>query len=281
MTKDNARKKAIRARMATTGEAYNVAGRHLEKPTGPATRPLPPDQGDRAEDSRNGLIPFAAWPEEPEPVDPGEGTRADRLRMQRHMRKVWNAFNAARRARVKAEVQAGRERQAEVTEYWDRHRALVKEGWANRTGGRGETTVADIPEVAAQWHPDNPFPAEKISATAQQRGAASPFLWRCPLGLGHASWPAWPKDRIQKGSGCPSCQKLVKLSDIPAMAEQYEGSVTLEEITYGANDEVPWVCRTWALDPVTGHWDRVEHHFKAVVKDRSQQGHGCRSAKAS
>ena len=79
-----------------------------------------------------------------------------------------------------------------------------------------------------------------------------------------------------EGSGCPSCQKLVKLSDIPTLAEQYRGSVSPEEITYGANDKVPWVCRTWALNPATGHWHRVEHHFEAVVKDRSQQGHGCR-----
>src|SRR6185437_11955317 len=99
--------------------------------------------------------------------------------------------------------------------------------------------------------------------------------WQCPLGLGHSPWPAWPKDRIQKGSGCPACQKLVKLSDIPALAEQYRGPLPPGEVTYGVNDEVPWACRTWALDPVTGHWRRVEHQFMAVVKDRSQQGHGC------
>jgi hypothetical protein len=143
--------------------------------------------------------------------------------MLRDMREVWSAFNAARRAQVEAEVQAARERHAAVTEYWSRHRTLVKKRWENRTGRRGETTVADIPEVAAQWHPDNPLSPEKVSATAQQRSAPSPYLWHCPLGLGHTPWPAWPKDRIQKGSGCPSCQKLVKLSDIPTLAEQYRG----------------------------------------------------------
>lgn len=208
-------------------------------------------------------------------MDPGEGTRADRLRMLRDMREVWSAFNAARRAQVKAEVQAARERQAGVSEYWGRHRALVKMRWESRTGRRGETTVADIPEVAAQWHPDNPHPPKKVSATAQQRGAPSPYLWHCPLTLGHTPWPAWPKDRIQKGSGCPACQKLVKLGDIPTLAEQYCGPLPPGEITYGVNDEVPWACRIWALDPATGHWHRVEHHFTAVVKDRSQQGHGC------
>jgi hypothetical protein len=222
-----------------------------------------------------GLILSAAWPQEPAPVDPGEGTRVDRLRMLRHMREVWSGFNATRRKRVKDEVRVAHERQAVVAEYWRRHRALVTERWESRTGRRGETTVADISEVAAQWYPGNPLPPERVSATAQRRGAASPYLWGCPLGFGHAPWRAWPKDRIQKGAGCPSCQKLVKLSDIPTLAEQYRGSVPPEEVTYGVNDEVPWVCRTWALNPATGHWHRVEHHFQAVVKDRSQQRHGC------
>jgi hypothetical protein len=37
------------------------------------------------------------WPAEPEQVDPGGGTRDDRLRMLRHMRQVWNTLNAVRR----------------------------------------------------------------------------------------------------------------------------------------------------------------------------------------
>lgn len=216
------------------------------------------------------------WPAEPEPVDPGGGTRNDRLRTLRHMRQVWNGLNTVRREQVMAEVRAGRERQAEVAGYWGRHRALVREQWASRTGGRGETTVADIPMVAAQWHADNAVAPERVSATAQQRGAASPYLWQCPLGLGHAPWSAWPKDRVQKGAGCPSCQKLVKLTDIPTLAEQYRGSLAPEAISPGAHDNLPWACRTWALSPATGQWHRVEHNFEAVVKDRSQQGHGCR-----
>jgi hypothetical protein len=234
-----------------------------------------PDNGDPQDSDRNELSVSAGWPEEPEPVNPGEGTRADRLRMLQDMRGVWDAFNAARRAQVEAEMQAAHERQAEVTEYWDRHRARVKTRWENRTGRRGETTVADISEIAAQWHPDNSLSPERVSATAQKHGAPSPYLWHCPLGLGHTPWPAWPKDRTQKGSGCPACRKLVKLSDIPTLAEQYRGPQPPGEITYGVNDEVPWICRTWALDPTTGQWRRVEHQFTAVIKDRSQQGHGC------
>lgn len=275
--------------MKATDSTSEIAQEHLGTPTeqdkaalcspGQSTRPtassIQSDQEDRQSGDRNELIVPAGWPEEPERVDPGEGARADRLRMLRDMRAVWSAFNTARRTQVEAEVQVARDRQAKVTEYWGRRRALVKKRWENRTGRRGETTVADILEVAAQWHPGNPVPPETVSATAQRRGAPSPYLWQCPLGLGHSPWPAWPKDRIQKGSGCPACQKLVKLSDVPALAEQYRGPLPPGEVTYGVNDEVPWACRTWALDPVTGHWHRVEHQFMAVVKDRSQQGHGC------
>jgi len=189
MTKDNARKKTIRARMEAAAEPYSVARRHLEslaeqdglfplalvQSTGTET-PLPrPGQDGGSGNNGSGLILAAVWPDEPEPVDPGEGTRADRLRMLRRMRKVWNDFNTERRTRVNAEVHAARERQAEVSAYWGRHQDLVKERWPNRTGGRGETTVADIPEVAAQWHPDNPLSPEKVSAMAQQRRAASPY----------------------------------------------------------------------------------------------------------
>jgi hypothetical protein len=66
-------------------------------------------------------------------------------------------------------------------------------------------TVADIPEVAAQWHRDNLVRPENVLATPQRRGEASPYMWQCPLGFGHEPWLAWPKDRIQKGPGCPEC----------------------------------------------------------------------------
>jgi hypothetical protein len=247
---------------------------HLQRAAASATPPLQPSQDDRAGD-QNGTTLLAGWPEKPEPVDPGDGTRADRRRMLQRMREVWGDFNSTRRMQVEAEVQVMRDHQAEVTAYWDRHRALVKEQWANRSGGRGQTTVADISAVSAQWGADNAASPQQVPAMAQRRGVASPHFWQCPLGLDHPAWPAWPKDRIQKGAGCPHCQKLIKLSDIPTLAEQYRGSEAANAITYGSNDEVPWVCQTWALDPVTGHWRRVEHRFDAVIKDRSQQGHGC------
>ena len=69
------------------------------------------------------------------------------------MRETWGAVNTARRDGVIAEVKAARERRAEVAEYWAHHKDVVQGCWKDRTG---RTTVADIPEVAAQWHPANP-----------------------------------------------------------------------------------------------------------------------------
>ncbi|MGI5158916.1 zinc-ribbon domain-containing protein [Microbispora sp. CA-102843] len=263
MTENNARKKAIRARMKATSEKYNVAKRRL------AT--------DRASRSEIGADAAASadWPQEPIPLDPGQGTQADKLRMLQQMRIFWNEISRGRRNQVMAELQVARARQAEVNAFWDRHKATVKERWAKRTGGRGETTVADIPEVAAQWHPGNPGRPDTVSASTQKRGT-SPYLWRCPLGLGHPAWPAWPKDRIQAGTRCPACQQLIKLADIPTLAEQYRGPIPVKEITYASHDKVPWVCRTWAVEPLTGRWYKVDHHYEAVIKERALQGDGCR-----
>ncbi|WP_454321176.1 Lsr2 family DNA-binding protein [Streptomyces phaeoluteigriseus] len=136
--------------------------------------------------------------------------------------------------------------------------------------------VADIPEVAAQWHPDNPARPEDVRATAQKRGEQSPYKWQCPLELGHDPWAAWPKDRIKSGAGCPACRKLIRLVDIPTLAAQYRGPVPAREVNFAAHERMAWVCRMWAVDPETGGWYRVEHHFDAVIKERALQGDGCR-----
>ncbi|MEV6959556.1 zinc-ribbon domain-containing protein [Streptomyces sp. NPDC051207] len=195
--------------------------------------------------------------------------------MLRQMRSVWNDVNAARRELIKKELAAAQARQAEVTAYWNRHKVTVKDRWDSRIGGRGETTVADIPEVAAQWHRDNLALSENVSAMAQRGGEVSPYLWQCPLGLGHEPWPAWPKDRIQKGAGCPECRRLIRVADLPTLASQYRGQRLASGITHAAHESVPWTCRTWAVDPSTGVWQPVEHRFEAVVKERALQGDGC------
>lgn len=195
--------------------------------------------------------------------------------MLRQMRSVWDDFNGTRRELIKKELAVARARQAEVVAYWNGHKITVLDRWANRSGGRGEVTVADIPEVAAQWHRDNLARPENVLATAQRRGEASPYLWRCPLGFGHEPWPAWPKDRIQKGPGCPECRRLIRLADLPTLAARYRGQRPASDITHASHERVLWICRTWGVDPSTGAWRPVEHRFEAVVKERALQGDGC------
>jgi len=173
--------------------------------------------------------------------------------MSQVMREYWNRTNGERGALLRKEMEAAQSRQAEADAFWDAHKATVKDRWANRTGGRGKTTVADIPEVAQQWHPDNPAHPREVSATTQTSGAQSPYRWRCPLFPDdHAASPAWPKDRVQKGVGCPACRQLMRLADLPTLAAQYQGSAPLGEVTHGSHESVPWLCRTWAVDPDTG-----------------------------
>lgn len=204
------------------------------------------------------------------------GGREDRLRMSQIMREYWNRTNRERGDHLRKELEAAQSRQAAADAFWNAHKSTVKDRWANRTGGRGKTTVADIPEVARQWHPDNPARPQDVSAIAQATGAQSPYLWRCPLFPDdHAAWPAWPKDRVQAGAGCPACRQLIRLADLPTLAAQYQGQAPALQVTHGANEIVPWLCRTWAVDPGTGRWEQVEHRFTAQIKSRALQQDGC------
>ncbi|MET9221766.1 hypothetical protein ABZX65_23780 [Streptomyces sp. NPDC003300] len=218
----------------------------------------------------------ASWPEEPPALTPGSGSRQDRRRMLQQMREYWKQVNAERSSRVMLELKHARERQTEANAYWNAHKAAVKARWHNRAGGRGRTTVADVPEIAGQWDPSNPHSPREVLATAQTKGVLSPYRWQCPLFPDeHTPWAAWPKDRVPSGSGCPACRKLTRLSDLPTLAAQYQGPSSAEDLAYGSQVSVPWQCRTWAVDPETGQWHKVEHHFKAVIKSRALQQDSC------
>jgi hypothetical protein len=211
------------------------------------------------------------WPPKPQGLDPRGGTRSDRVRMLREMRRSWDEVNAWRRVRVAAEVESARQEQQSANVFWESHRQVVTRRWRDRVGGRGKTMVADIEEVAAQYHPGNAISADRVLATEQKTRC----LWVCPRGLGHPSWLAAPKDRVQKGSGCPACRHIVTLANVPTLARQYAGDKPASELSYAAHQSVPWVCRTWAIDPGTGKWRKVTHRFDAVLKSRALQGDGC------
>ncbi len=193
--------------------------------------------------------------------------------MLREMREYWQRLNTARANEVRAELEVAMARQSEVTAFWDAHKQAVKKRWATRTGGRGSMKVADIPEVAAQWHSSNRQRPDEVSATAERGG---PYWWRCPRYPDlHPAWSASPKDRVLAGTACPACRQLTSLADLPTLAAQYDGAAPAASLTYAAHTTVPWRCRTWAADPWTGHWQPVEHLFEAVVKGRSLQQDSC------
>ncbi|MFG3055520.1 zinc-ribbon domain-containing protein [Kitasatospora sp. NPDC048239] len=177
---------------------------------------------------------------------------------------------------MREELTASQSRQGDANAFWDAHKTTVRALWANRSGGRGQSVVADIHPVAQQWDPCNPSSPEEVLATAQRRGVESPYWWRCPLfPEDHPRWSAWPKDRVQAGAGCPACRKLTRLADLPTLAAQYRGDQPVEDVAYGSHSHVPWLCRTWAVDPVTGLWRTVEHRFTAEVKSRALQQDAC------
>lgn len=123
--------------------------------------------------------------------------------------------------------------------------------------------------------PRQPRPTRERLGDSSYTREVSPYLWECPLGLGHEPWRAWPKDRIRKGAGCPECRRLIRLAELPTLAAQYRGQRPASDITHAAHESVSWICRTWAVDPSTGAWQPVEQHFEAVVKERALQGDGC------
>jgi Probable Zinc-ribbon domain len=217
-----------------------------------------------------GISP-GTWPQKPARLDPGGGTRADRLRTLQAMREYWGRINDGRRASVAAELDVARRAQQTVNDFWDLHRQIVTRRWRERTGGRGQTMVADIAEIAAQFHPGNAVPSNQVLATEQARK----YLWICPQALSHEPWLASPKDRIQKGSGCPECRHLLRLGDLPTLAGQYRGLESAMAVTHASHKTAPWACLIWAADPVTGVWRKVTHRFEAVIKGRTLQGDGC------
>ncbi len=60
-------------------------------------------------------------------------------------------------------------------------------------------SVASIPKLVAEWHPDNP------DATTVAKNSLQKFLWRCLAGKGHPDYEASCDNRAGHNSGCPLC----------------------------------------------------------------------------
>lgn len=211
----------------------------------------------------------------PADLDPGDGTRADRYRMLKEQKAYWRAVNTSRRNSRRSEIQSLRPRQDAAKAYWDDFKVEVRNAWRDRTMKRG-ARVSDFPRLADQWDETNNEQPSQVPAGLSRPGQQSPYLWLCPFEPSHTAWSAWPKDRVQKGAGCPECRSLLRLSDIPSLVAEYAGSDSPEGILYRSNAPLDWVCRTWAADPLDGTWHRVEHHFRLPLKQRTgNQSDGC------
>jgi len=62
-------------------------------------------------------------------------------------------------------------------------------------------TIADFPDVAAQWHPtkNGDLTPDQVIA-----GSTKKVWWTCDKGTDH-EWDATPDHRTRMRSGCPYC----------------------------------------------------------------------------
>jgi len=133
-------------------------------------------------------------------------------------------------------------------------------------------TVADIPSLLREWHPERngDLRADHVSAGDTRAHA----WWRCTKDPTH-EWRMTVGYRKQLGtSGCPFCaghrvNGVGSLADLHAtLATEWHptknGTLRATQVTAGCNTRVWWRC---AKDPL--------HEWQACVQDRAQRGNGC------
>jgi len=127
-----------------------------------------------------------------------------------------------------------------------------------------------FPDLAEEWHPDNPKGPEEYSY-----GSIARVKWRCssdPCGC-HV-WKARICDRAGGGKGCPFCdgRKTCPHNNLavkfPDLAEEWhpDNPKGPEEYSYGSEARVKWKCKN---DPCGCHvWE-------ARIYNRAGGGKGC------
>lgn len=118
------------------------------------------------------------------------------------------------------------------------------------------------PELASQWHVDNPRRPEEFLPGSTYRA-----LWQCPV-----CRQIWD-ERIGKrteGSGCPYCSgKRVYAGNslrmlIPEVAKQWHptrnGEMTPDDVTANSGKKVWWLCQTCG------------HEWKVAIASRNSDG---------
>jgi hypothetical protein len=108
--------------------------------------------------------------------------------------------------------------------------------------------VADYPDLAAQWHPDNTLSIHDVPFRSAQK-----VLWVCPKDSKHV-WSAAVQSRALDGLDCPVCAGRIVIKDVNDLgsypkhahivAEWHPDNAVLPtEVTYSSNLIVKWRCQ--------------------------------------
>ena len=128
-------------------------------------------------------------------------------------------------------------------------------------------TVADYPELIAQWHPTKNY----LKPEEVRRGSIKKIWWKCPVAEDH-EWEASPNNRtgtIKRGCPCCASHKIVLSNCFKTthskLAEQWHpnknGNLTPFIVYAYSNKKVWWKCS-------------VDHEWQAVIANRTK-GQGC------
>ena len=108
-------------------------------------------------------------------------------------------------------------------------------------------TVADFPELVAQWHPTK---NGEVTPDQVAAGSSKKVWWKCPEGPDH-EWHAVTSSRT-RGNKCPACRgsqvsvtnSLVSL--FPEIAAQWHptknGALRVDQVVAGSGKRVWWKC---------------------------------------
>lgn len=151
---------------------------------------------------------------------------------------------------------------------------------SNRTRGGGCPFCAGVrvsvtnclatrhPEIAAQWHPENPLEPTQVVA-----GSSMLAWFRCPHGPDHV-WSARLFKRTLDGAGCPFCAGLAPsvtnslAARFPMLVVEWHHGrnrgVRPTDVVAGSTRKVWWRCSRDA-----------GHVWEASLHDRTVGGTGC------